>query len=539
MVAGRLCLGAAFACLACAGPVAPEDPWAPLVPGEGRTVQLRPPDEPAGPRRFGMGQLQALPPEALAGLWAGDLPLLDEAGRPGLLTALLDAVVQAEDGEASAAGQIWLGLRLEDVDWAGTQALGALMAAGEALGFDGVTLLAHALDVDRAAPLWAHEAVAQALATGLLASHPLAGRRPGSNASEGPVAAGALPLSVAELLDGGGRLAARLGPHAVAGAWHPGVVTALAFAPPPDDLLVTVSLARPPALHAALDLEHAALARVPAEGAARGLVDPADPDWVQVEGAWSAEPAVERLVLTLPLDPRPLDGRAWAPGVEPTPQGQADGWRAAPWTADAVGLQAAWLDWQGAGPRQVGWPVGAPTVRLDLAEGWLGLNGPGLPAGAYVWEALAEGARRLLADGPAVVLGGGGLPLGLTGSALRAQVVEALGQQPEAVGAVVLALLTAPPVPGASADVYLDLASDGPWLVAVAPAATTPGPRFFGDAALTHALDDAALAPGGRPRVAVRAGGVVYLLGDAGVRFRLAVDALDTEGAAMTVTRLD
>ncbi|MCB9548163.1 MAG: hypothetical protein H6706_20290 [Myxococcales bacterium] len=415
---------------ACAGDD-PPDPTPPtaLVEGEARTVTLRftPLDVTRFEKALGRVALRRLPADLLARTWLVDLPLtggglVDEA------LAALRARNPATLSGAEAALVRLLQMSPVTADLRGTT-LEALLDLAPAVGLSGPEILAATLGVAPDEPFLSIEALGQALASGVIGSHPRAATRPGPDGAEVPVAPGHLPVFLDDVLSDLRTLPTRYGPA----AGHPGFLGETRAALFGDDLEMTVLANVNGVPDQGIDLERAALAGVNSiDDHPEALFDFSDPDWLRISGSFRDPPVIERLTFTLFEDPRFFAGGATP---DPAPYGDSAVWTAAPWTLERVIAEAAFAQWR-AWDVEAAWPAADPLVAVSAAAGWLTLATTGEvgapPPPGYIWDLLLDVAQIRLHDGglaegdAAVRLVLTDVPLGLTMDALISRVRASL-----------------------------------------------------------------------------------------------------------------
>ncbi|MEZ4472514.1 MAG: hypothetical protein R3F60_17320 [bacterium] len=434
----RLTSLAALLLTACGATESPDPvPPTPLVEGEIRTVTLRftPLDVTRFKKALGRLTLRQLPADLLARTWLVDLPLTGG----GLVDEALYALRERDPARLTGAeGALVRLLQMtpRTADVTGTR-LEELLDLAPAVGLSGPEILAATLGVGPDEPFLSVDALAAALAEGVIGSHPGAATRPGPGGEAVDVTPGTLPVFLDDVLSDLATLEARYGPSHAAGQVHPGFLGETGAALFGDDLQMVVLANVNGVPDQGIDLESAALAGVNSiDDHPEALFDFSDPDWLRITGSYRDPPVIDRLTFTLFEDPRFF---AAGGSPEPAPRGDSPVWTAPPWSLERVVAEAAFRQWGGFDLERA-WPAADPLLQVTARQGWLTLattgevGGP--PPPAYIWDLLLEVAQVRLHDGgldegdAQVRLVLQDVPLGLTMDALIDRVRASLARDP-------------------------------------------------------------------------------------------------------------
>lgn len=547
------------AALGCTEPVTvPEPaPSAPLAAGQARTVELR--ALALEVERFQqvltLEDLRALPRATLDEVWLLDLDMTP------LVRNALAYLRDAPEGELTAAArnmQKLLQLSALDVDFSATS-LQSLLALSGAIGIPAAQAVADLLNVGRREPVLGLDEAAAVLVDGLIASHPNAQTRQGpvdAAHPDGrwPVAPGAVPINLGDVIDEFAQMTARFGPAPMAdGREHPGFIAAAhGFAVVEDAFEMRVRVNANALPYKGIDLTDASVASVNSVGSQiETIFDPSDPEWLVIEGL-VPRPTIETLTVRVTESP------AFFPVAttrQPAPYGDSPVWDADPWllepmvarmTRDKVLAQAA--------GRCVSYDIGAETQVFEgcIAEdGWITFNTfndvGDAPDPTYLCDLELEMAQVRLHDGDIpegqaeVEFTLHDVDLGVDARKLLEEIKNNLAADPRALRE--LAQATNQTTRGAADVFYVhvptgDQAGDWLWFIEPVdiPRAASgererpysyPNPGFFADAALSQPV-------GGRVdlggdvdhlKVPVLPGQRVFVQDDTGAVFQLDIQA--------------
>lgn len=474
--------------------------------------------------------LRALPPAAIDELWLLDLPM-----QPVVLEILHRlARLPAEERDAlepaAANLQALLTATPDSIELHRTS-FEALESLSGQVGIPLARPLSALFQVGIDEPLLSPEALAAALTDGLVASHP-----------ESP--AGALPVTLGDLLRGFDGLAARYGPDGD----HPGYLTEATDvrAIDVDAFEVALKVDANALPFEGVDLGSVAPGRVNSIGSQLDtLFDTSEPDWLRL-GGLLAEPRIGTLGLRLGEDPA-LHG----PSPERADPRGSTAFTLAPWTVERIVGEAALSAAAELEPVTDRYALGTGATVFEVAldaTGWTtfrtfaDVGDP--PPAAYLWDVVLEIAQarlhdRGVAEGDAVAAFTlTDLPLGTTGDAIATEVTTNLAANPEAMRPLAMAVtdnsVGAPDLyyrPVRSGDELED------WLFFVHPEDiplradgpdrpydyTTVG--FFADEQLTERVSghEAVAGDTRHQKVRVVPGDTLFVADDAGAVFRLSV----------------
>ncbi len=575
--------------LACAAPLACVDPVTVQVPpppqeisvGESRTVELifRRLDVRGFKQSLTLEDIRALPPAILEDTWLLDLDMTP------FVSNALEQVSSTPPAQAAQlplpARNLWklLNLTPESADLSGTQ-LEGLLNVGKAVGLPPSMILADLTQADENARIISSQAVAQAVARDLISTHPNAQRRRGpvdEAHPDGlyPVKSGAIPVTLADVVNNFEALATRYGPapadpSAPNVPVHPGfVVDASPVVATTEDFRMTVKVNLNALPYKGVDATVGTVASINSTGGQiEQMFDFSDPSWLSLEGL-TPDLRIPRLTMSI------FENEAFLAGGNaraPLPTGNSAVWAVPPWQlehllatagqirAGAISGHCTSYSPQGSSDSS----FTAVNVCID-ATGWTDIAvDPSVvlsqppPTPSYFWDILLEVAQRRLhdngvAEGAASVqLTVEDVPIGLTPEDLVAQIRANAQTNPRALRA--LAEQLNDNTQGDADFYYYQPAAGGDYLYFIAPrelrlnedgtfarpyAYAHPG--FFADAELTQKLSTKEQIDGDseHEKVRIEPGMTLYLEDDAGRRYEIrAGDKPSAHRIALTLTRI-
>jgi hypothetical protein len=573
----------ACAALGCVDPVSLQEP-APAHEtsvGESRTVELAflRFDVRGFKQTLTLADIQALPPSILEDTWLLDLDMT-----PFVAHALEQVSSMPPDQAAQLAlpaRHLWklLNLTPESTDLSGTR-LEGLLNVGKAVGLPPSLILADLTETGENAQLISSQVVAQAVARDVVSTHPNAQRRRGpvdEAHPDGlyPVKPGAIPVTLADVVNNFAGLATRYGPvPAGPGApnapVHPGfVVDASPVVATTEDFRMTVKVNLNALPYKGVDATVGTVASVNSTGGQiEQMFDFSDPSWLSLEGL-TPDLRIPRLTMSI------FENEAFLAGGDaraPLPTGNSPVWAAPPWqiehllaTAGQIRAAAISEHCTSYSPEGTsGSSFTAVNVCID-ATGWTDIAvDPSVilseppPPPSYFWDILLEVAQRRLhdnglAEGAArVELTVEDVPIGLTTEELVAQIRANAQANPRTLRA--LAEQLNDNTQGDADFYYYQSAAGGDYLYFIAPlelrlnedgtfvrpyAYAKPG--FFADAALTQKLSTKEQLDGDseHEKVRIEPGMTLYMEDDAGRRYEIqAGDKPSPHRIALKLTRL-
>lgn len=569
-------LAAGFATAALGGctekPTAETPNAAPLEVGESREVELY-------AIRFDVSDFEEsltrdaildLPESTQREMWLFDLDVLGTEGSPRLLRNAL-AQLRSLDAQDPALGPAERNLvRLmqmtpDTVDLTGTR-LANLLDLAPNIGFSPSLVLADALGVGLDAPFIDNDALAEAIAHGLLATHPAARTRPGPVTVEHPdgqwpVAAGSIPITLQDVASDFATLGTRFGPTSAGAQYHPGFVVETSGADALEDDFRIVLRASTNALpFKGVDLTNASVGSVSALSAdGPSLFDFSDPNWMRVEGL-KEQITVKTMTFQLLEHPQKFAG---GDNPLPAPRGNSGVWNAPNWALERVVTDSGFRAYRDR-TFERDWFLGnnpKPVFSLRVDHGWFEVSTLGNigepPPPLYLWDLMAEVAQVRLRDadpetGEMVPEGQGharftlrDVSVGLGHEAIVAAIRDNLERQPQALVAAADQLLEQ--TFGRVDFYYYRPRQGGPpewdtdWLYFVAPADLERNidgsylrdyedyvrPGFYSDRALENSISQTTPVDGDAVhlKVPIEEGDTVYCADDRKQVFRVDVGA--------------
>ncbi len=210
-----------------------------LAVGQSRKVELRflRFDVTNFEKRLTREDILALPDDVRERMWLLDLDLSSAPSTPQLLDNSLAAIRALEPSELSPAArnmQALLRMTPDTANLKGT-ALESLLDLAPLIGVAPEQVLADLFRIDVEDPFLSDAVVAQAILDGVIASHPHARSRLGPKTlaqPDGvyPVAAGALPVTLGDVVSDFASFGERFGPYRKDGVEHPGFVAGTTLA---------------------------------------------------------------------------------------------------------------------------------------------------------------------------------------------------------------------------------------------------------------------------------------------------------------------
>jgi hypothetical protein len=552
-----------------------------LSVGESRTVELAflRFDVNGFKQSLTLADLQAMPPSILEDTWLLDLDMT-----PFVANALEQVSSKPPDQAAQLplpARNLWklLNLTPESTDLSGTP-LEGLLNVGKAVGLPPSLILADLTQTGENAQLISSEVVAQAVARDVVSTHPHAQWRRGP-ADEAhpdglyPVTPGAIPVTLADVVNNFAGLATRYGPAPADPSTpdapvHPGfVVESSPVVTTTEDFRMTVKVNLNALPYKGVDTTVGAVASVNSTGGQiEQMFDFSDPSWLSLEGL-APDLRIPRLIMSI------FENEAFLAGGDaraPLPTGNSAVWAAPPWqiehllaTAGQIRAGAISEHCTGYSPEGTsGGPFTAVNVCID-ATGWTDISvDPSVvlpeppPPPSYFWDILLDVAQRRLhdnglAEGAASVqLTVEEVPIGLSTEELVAQIRANAQANPRTLRA--LAEQLNDNTQGDADFYYYQSAAGGDYLYFIVPrelrlnedgtfvrpyAYAKPG--FFADAALTQKLSTQEQVDGDseHEKVRIEPGMTLYVEDDTGRRYELRVgDKPSPHRIALTLTRL-
>jgi hypothetical protein len=558
---------------ACIDPVTVpvESEGTPLAVGARRQVVLR--DLRMNVRNFEhtltLNQLKGFARETLDSVWLLDLdltPLVQNS-----LVALRDATPESLPSAAARNMQRLLATSANVVDLSRT-VLDDLIQLSGSIGIPPAQAVADLMQIGRADPVIPIPVAAAALVQGLVASHPSGQWRNGLVDAEHPdgrhpVTPGAVPITLADVVDEFAQLTARFGPALTdEGLMHPGFIV--------EAMRVRANANALP--YKGLDLSLGEVASVNSLGTQIDTIfDTTDPQWLQIEGLIE-RPTVKTLTVRV-TESQDFFG----PATQRAPAGEGDNsvWQQPPWVIERMVAEMARTTTRQKTPQCVEYTVGDGTVVFEGClddTGWLvfdTFNDVGnRPDPTYLWDIQLEMAQVRLHDGDLLdpqaepIAEGNAtveftlndLPVGVDSVKLLEEIKVNMAKNPRALRDLASAINQT--TEGAADIFYVriepedDAVQTGDWLWFVTEddiprlpdgARERPfayaQPGFFADAALTQPVGDRRVLFGddSHTKVAVAPGMVLYLQDDTGAVFELRVGPKpERRRLALDLTRL-
>lgn len=485
-----------------------------MTMGESRTIDLRflRLDVQGFQQTLTLADLRAVPKATLDAVWLHDLPVQRFAENS--LAQLRDLDDLAADAEPVAVQNMrrLMNMTPGNANLVGTN-LEALTALSRSLGIPPQRTLARILQKALDEPVISLEVAARALVEGLITTHPAALTRDGPVDAAHPdgrwrVAAGALPVTLGDVVDNFSGLVERFGPS----EGHPGyIVDASGFAVVEADFEMRVRINGNALPYKGLDLTDGSVAAVNSTGSQIDSLFAVDrDDWLEIEGLVD-EPYIESFTVKV------TETDAFVPGGtarEPLPLGNSPVWDLPPWTFERMVAEMGRIEAELVSADCVEFEVGAGTTAFESCvddSGWVTFetfdNAGDPPPPAYLWDLQLEMAQvRLHDDGVAegdanVEFTIHDVKLGVRAEQLTADIRDNIARNPRVLREFAAAVVE---TTRGSADFYYyrpDAGSkhDGDWLYFVdesdIPRADDgerrrpyayPKPGFYGDEGLTQ-----------------------------------------------------
>lgn len=520
-----------------------------------------------------LDDLKSLPRATLEELW-----LLDLEMQPLVTNTLLfvrDAPPEQLGNQAAINMQRLLRFTPNDVDFSQTD-MEEMLALSNSIGAPPAKAIADLLQINRADNVIPLEVAAEALTVGLIGSHPSGQTRRGAVTPAHPdgvypVTPGAIPVTLADVVDQFENLTEKFGPVALPdGTTHPGFIEeASGFTVIEEEFGMTVKVNLNALPYKGVDLTNGSVASVNSINTQiESIFDTSDPDWLQVQGL-VPEPSIQKLVVQVTENPmRIFPGRS----EMPLPHGDGAVWDLPPWQFERLVAQMAEIvTFDKPLPNCVEYTVGAGTVVFRgcvEASGWTTFetfnNAGNPPPDMYLWDLQLDMAQvRLhdggLAEGEAhVAFEMKDLLVGINSTQMVERIKANFAANPRALGE--LASLTNETTVGA-ADFYYYRAREGgsaetagDWLYFIAPTDipraddggfireySYPAPGFFSDEGLTQAIHGTADVDGDTAHLKVRIepGQTLFTADDVGRVYRIEVREKPSRARiALGVTRI-
>jgi hypothetical protein len=520
-----LCALSVWTLAACAAGIDSEEREAAMLAvGDTRTVQLQALrfDVTNFEKRLTRDDLLRLPRDVRERLWLLDLDLSNGPNSPRLLDNALSAIRALDPaGLAPAERNMQALLRMtpDTANLKGTS-METLIDLAPLLGVAPEQVLADLFKRNVEDPFLDDSAIAEAIISQVIATHPNAQSRLGARTADNPegiypVSPGALPVTLTDLATNFETFGKRFGPYQADGKSHPGFIGETTAAVLTEDFAISVRANANALPYRGLDLSNASPASVSSiRSQIDGLFDFEDPSWLRVEGLVPGEPSIQSLTFRIFEEPSFVKG-----GLSPNPSGlgASPAWQLSPWRFERMLIGAAQHAFAALESNVAYAPRGQsdPLFSARVAQGFQtisvrgGLGSP--PQSSYVWDLLLEVAQVRLHDG-GLAEGDANLEftlrnvrLGTTTSELESKVKANLRAAPSSLLQLTETVLASTQ---GEADFYYYRAREenveatrGDWLLFIVPGDIPAGeddkparaydyahPGFYADAGLTQKL---------------------------------------------------
>jgi hypothetical protein len=377
--------------------------------GDARVVELRDLrfDVTNFERRMTRQDILELPADVRDRMWLLDLNLSSEPSTPQLLDNSLAAIRELDPatlGQAERNMQALLLMTPDSANLKGT-AIAQLVDLAPLLGVAPQQVLADLFHIDVEDTFLDDQVVAKSILHNVISTHPAAKTRLGARTKENPdgvypVAEGALPVTLTDVVSDFATFSDRYGPSLING--HPGFVAGTTKANVlTKDFALTVRANANALPYKGVDLTDGTTASVSSlRSQIETLFDFDDPNWLRVEGLVEGVPEIESLTFRIVEDAKFLEG-----GLSPEGHGSSLAWLAPRWTLERVLIEAAYGAFQGLDSHVAYTPPDRedPIFEATVQDGWQditvkgGIGSP--PQASYVWDMLVEIAQVRLHDG--------------------------------------------------------------------------------------------------------------------------------------------
>jgi hypothetical protein len=398
-----------------AAPEPPPDAAPDLAVGETREVELYAIrfDVSGYEQVMTKADILGLPKSVREKLWLYDLDLVGHSGTPRLVDNAIGQIkaIPLDDPSLSPAERNMvrlLSMTPDTANLAGTP-MEELLDLSPKVGFHPAEVLASAIGIGVEDPFLPNQAVTDAVVELLIGTHPNAQTRYGRPTSQYPdgrypVPPGHLPMTLEDAASDLAGMTAKFGEYDQGGVYHPGFVAGLTHSKILTDGFKMTVRANANALpFKGLDLSAGRRGNISSIGKdGAELFDFSDPEWIRIEGL-AEKVSVAEMTFQILEFPEYLE-----PGSSPLPGpwGDAESWKAPPWTLERIVTQAAFnafrqrvfaADYFLADPA-------TPLFHLGIQEGWMELTTQGNlgnpPAPLYLWDLILMTAQVRLHDGP-------------------------------------------------------------------------------------------------------------------------------------------
>jgi len=389
------------------------DPATPLPIGEARTVTLEALrfDVTGFEKRIDRRYILELPADVRDRLWLLDLDLSNGPNSPQLIDHALAAIRGLDPASLDPAArnmQRLLSMTPDTAKLDGTS-IASLVDLSPLLGIAPERVLADLFRIDPEDTFLPDPVISRTIVEQVIGTHPNAQSRLGPRTDDNPegvypVARGALPVTLTDLVTNFATLATRFGPYSDQGVLHPGFVAGDTTAKIIGDDFAIVVRANANALpYRGVDLSFGAPASVSSvRSQINEIFDFNDPTFLHVEGLVSGAAKLDKLTFRI------VDAPAYYPGgqsIEPSGMGDSPAWSLPAWTLERVLLGAA-RDAFSELNSSVAYGNdnrATPLFQGNVIKGFQRLQVEGgigkPPQPSYVWDLLLEVAQRRLHDG--------------------------------------------------------------------------------------------------------------------------------------------
>jgi hypothetical protein len=358
-------------------------------------------------RRMTRKDILELPEDVRDRLWLLDLDLSSEPSTPQLLDNSLAAIRELDPESLGQAERNMQALLLMTPDTANLKdtAIEELVDLAPLLGVAPEQVLADLFHIDVEDTFLSDQVVAKTILKNVIGTHPLAQTRLGAKTAENPegvypVAEGALPITLTDVVSDFATFGERFGPSAENG--HPGFVAGTTKANVlTEDFALTVRANANALPYKGLDLTDGTTASVSSlRSQVETLFDFDDPNWLRVDGLVEGVPTIESLTFRIVESDQFLKG-----GLSPEGRGTSPAWVSPSWTLERVLIEAAFASFAELDSHVAYTPPGRedPIFEAVVNKGWQnitvqgGIGSP--PHASYVWDMLLEIAQVRLHDG--------------------------------------------------------------------------------------------------------------------------------------------
>jgi hypothetical protein len=377
--------------------------------GDVRTLELRDLrfDVTNFERRMTRKDILELPADVRDRMWLLDLDLSSEPSTPQLLDNSLAAIRELDPATLGQAERNMQALLLMTPDTANLKDtdIEELVDLAPLLGVAPEQVLADLFHIDVEDTFLSDQVVAKSILANVIKSHPAAKTRLGAKTDDNPegiypVADGALPVTLTDVVSDFATFSERYGPSKLNG--HPGFVAGTTKANVlTDDFALTVHANANALPYKGLDLTDGSTASVSSlRSQIETLFDFDDPNWLRVDGLVEGVPKIESLTFRIVESPEFLKG-----GLTPEGRGSSKAWDVPVWTLEHVLIDAAYTAFRGLDSHVAYTPPNRedPIFEATVNKGWQdivvkgGIGSP--PESSYVWDMLVEIAQVRLHDG--------------------------------------------------------------------------------------------------------------------------------------------